>query len=141
MENNFITELKPDERLIFFKTILQLIKIDGHVDERERRLAHELVDIYNIADPSVILKQPQSNEYLLNEIKTFINERKKALFLLRELLIIAHIDDDFDEKEMLFIEQVAHVLNIQENVVLELNKLILDYKLWQQRYKKIMEEG
>lgn len=139
MDDNFISELTSEERQIFLKAILHLITIDGRIDDREREMAHELFRIYNITNPNEILKQPLHNENILNEIKLIITEHKKALFLLRELLIIAHIDDDFDEKEMFFIENVAHTLNVDNNTVLELNQLILDYKLWQQKYKKIME--
>lgn len=139
MDDNFISELTPEERKIFLKTILQLITIDGRIDDREREIAHELFKIYNISNPSEILKQPLHKEDIITEIPLIITEHKKALFLLRELLIIAHIDDDFDEKEMFFIENVAHALNVDNNTVLELNQLILDYKLWQQKYKKIME--
>ena len=51
----------------------------------------------------------------------------------------AHIDDDFDEKEMSFVEEAARALEIDERLVLELNQLILDYKLLQVRAGKIME--
>lgn len=139
MEDNFIADLTPEERQIFLKAMLHMIKIDGRVDERERKLAHELFNIYNLDISEEVFKLLQNRDNILNEIKMTIKERKKALLLLRELLIIAHVDDDFDEKEMLFVEQVAQVLNIDENVVLELNQLILDYKLWQQKYSKIME--
>lgn len=51
-------------------------------------------------------------------------------------MIIAHIDDDFDEKEMSFVEEAARALEIDERLVLELNQLILDYKLLQVRAGK-----
>lgn len=76
---------------------------------------------------------------LLNEMKALAGNRKKAMLLLRELLIIAHIDDDFDEKEMSFVEEAARALEIDERLVLELNQLILDYKVLQVRAGKIME--
>ena len=139
MDENLIAELDINERKLFLKALLLLIKIDGRVDDRERELAHELVNIYNVSELDENFKQSLTRESLLNEIKSSIKERKKALLLLQELLIVAHIDDDFDEKEMLFIEDLAHVLNIDDDVVLQLNQLILDYKLLQMRKRKIME--
>ncbi len=139
MEDDFIANLSTEERLVFLKTMLMMIKIDARVDDRERALAHELMKTYNVSEFNEIFEQMQSKEALLTEIKNVIKERKKALLLLRELLIIVHIDDDFDEKEMIFIGQIAHVLNIDEDLVLELNQLVLDYKLMRLKSKKLME--
>lgn len=139
MEDDFIANLSTEERLVFLKTMLMMIKIDARVDDRERALAHELMKTYNVSEFNEIFEQMQSKEALLTEIKNVIKERKKALLLLRELLIIVHIDDDFDEKEMMFIGQIAHVLNIDEDLVLELNQLVLDYKLIRLKSKKLME--
>lgn len=139
MEDDFIANLSTEERLVFLKTMLMMIKIDARVDDRERALAHELMKTYNVSEFNEIFEQMQSKEALLTEIKNVIKERKKALLLLRELLIIVHIDDDFNEKEMIFIGQIAHVLNIDEDLVLELNQLVLDYKLIKLKSKKLME--
>ena len=139
MEDDFIANLSTEERLVFLKTMLMMIKIDARVDDRERALAHELMKTYNVSEFNEIFEQMQSKEALLTEIKNVIKERKKALLLLRELLIIVHIDDDFNEKEMIFIGQIAHVLNIDEDLVLELNQLVLDYKLMRLKSKKLME--
>lgn len=136
MENDFITTLNTNEKILFLNTILSLIKSDGKIDDKERELAHELSKIYNINEH--LTKLPDK-ETLFKEIKTTIKDRKKAMLLLRELLITTHIDDDFEEKEMEFIEQVAQTLGIEDRLIIELNQLILDYKLLQIKSKKIME--
>lgn len=139
MENDFISTLSPDEKLLFLRSLLAMIKADGRIDDKERALAHELARLYDVAGCSEVLKNPQPKSMLLNEMKALAGNRKKAMLLLRELLIIAHIDDDFDEKEMSFVEEAARALEIDERLVLELNQLILDYKLLQVRAGKIME--
>lgn len=139
MENDFISTLSADEKLLFLKSLLAMIKADGRIDDKERELAHELARLYDVAGCSEVLKNPQPKSMLLNEMKALAGNRKKAMLLLRELLIIAHIDDDFDEKEMSFVEEAARALEIDERLVLELNQLILDYKLLQVRAGKIME--
>lgn len=139
MENDFISTLSADEKLLFLKSLLAMIKADGRIDDKERVLAHELARLYDVAGCSEVLKNPQPKSMLLNEMKALAGNRKKAMLLLRELLIIAHIDDDFDEKEMSFVEEAARALEIDERLVLELNQLILDYKLLQVRAGKIME--
>lgn len=139
MEDDFISTLNADEKLLFLKSLLAMIKADGRIDDKERALAHELARLYDVAGCSEVLKNPQPKSMLLNEMKALAGNRKKAMLLLRELLIIAHIDDDFDEKEMEFVEQVSLALGIDEKLVLELNQLILDYELLQLRAKKLME--
>ena len=139
MENNFIETLTEDEKKLFLRVLFTMIKSDGKVEESERQMAHELIALYNVKNYGEVLRQTPPVSELLQEIKTTLTERKKAILLLRELLIIAHIDDDFDEKEMQFVEQVAGSLQIEESVVLELNQLVLDYKLLLLRSQKIME--
>lgn len=139
MEDDFISTLNADEKLLFLRSLLAMIKADGRIDDKERALAHELARLYDVAGCSKVLKNPQPKSMLLNEMKALAGNRKKAMLLLRELLIIAHIDDDFDEKEMSFVEEAARALEIDERLVLELNQLILDYKLLQVRAGKIME--
>lgn len=139
MEDDFISTLNADEKLLFLRSLLAMIKADGRIDDKERALAHELARLYDVAGCSEVLKNPQPKSILLNEMKALAGNRKKAMLLLRELLIIAHIDDDFDEKEMSFVEEAARALEIDERLVLELNQLILDYKLLQVRAGKIME--
>lgn len=139
MEDDFISTLNADEKLLFLRSLLAMIKADGRIDDKERALAHELARLYDVAGCSEVLKNPQPKSMLLNEMKALAGNRKKAMLLLRELLIIAHIDDDFDEKEMSFVEEAARALEIDERLVLELNQLILDYKLLQVKAGKIME--
>ena len=139
MEDDFISTLNADEKLLFLRSLLAMIKADGRIDDKERTLAHELARLYDVAGCSEVLKNPQPKSMLLNEMKALAGNRKKAMLLLRELLINAHIDDDFDEKEMSFVEEAARALEIDERLVLELNQLILDYKLLQVRAGKIME--
>ena len=141
MEDDFISTLNADEKLLFLRSLLAMIKADGRIDDKERALAHELARLYDVAGCSEVLKNPQPKSMLLNEMKALAGNRKKAMLLLRELLIIAHIDDDFDEKEMSFVEEAARALEIDERLVLELNQLILDYKLLQVRAGKIMERS
>lgn len=139
MEDDFISTLNADEKLLFLRSLLAMIKADGRIDDKESALAHELARLYDVAGCSEVLKNPQPKSMLLNEMKALAGNRKKAMLLLRELLIIAHIDDNFDEKEMSFVEEAARALEIDEWLVLELNQLILDYKLLQVRAGKIME--
>ena len=118
MEDDFISTLNADEKLLFLRSLLAMIKADGRIDDKERTLAHELARLYDVAGCSEVLKNPQPKSMLLNEMKALAGNRKKA---------------------MSFVEEAARALEIDERLVLELNQLILDYKLLQVRAGKIME--
>lgn len=139
MSDNFIDSLSSEEKTVFLKSLIFMIKIDGKIDDAERQMAHDLVDIYKLENCGDALKNIGSKEELLSEISRTIKDRKKAILLIRELLIIAHIDEDFDETEMQFIKEVAKKVDIDDKLVLGLNQLILDYKLWQFKMEKILE--
>ena len=89
MEDDFISTLNADEKLLFLRSLLAMIKADGRIDDKERTLAHELARLYDVAGCSEVLKNPQPKSMLLNEMKALAGNRKKAMLLLRELLIIA----------------------------------------------------
>lgn len=83
MENDFISTLSPDEKLLFLKSLLAMIKADGRIDDKERELAHELVRLYNAEGCNEVLKNPQPKNILLDEVKVLAKDRKKAMLLLR----------------------------------------------------------
>lgn len=139
MSENFIQDLSAQEKIIFVRALFFLVKIDGRVDDRERECMHEIVEIYGLSDNLSALQTPMSEENILNEIKT-IDDRHKALCLLRELLTMANIDDELGDDEINFISKAARVLNVEESKVLEINSLILDRKLWLLKSAKVMEE-
>ena len=87
MEDDFISTLNADEKLLFLRSLLAMIKADGRIDDKERTLAHELARLYDVAGCSEVLKNPQPKSMLLNEMKALAGNRKKAMLLLRELLM------------------------------------------------------
>lgn len=140
MMDNFVQDLNKQEKTIFVRALLFLIKADGRVDERERALIHEVVDIYGFKENIKELNAPMTEEIILSEITANINDRSKALFLLRELLIMANIDDELDDNEISFIEKVAKSLNVEDEKVLAINDLVLTRKEWLLRSAMVMEK-
>ncbi len=140
MTDDFIQYLTNEEKVTFVRALLFLVKIDGRVDERERDCMHEIVDIYGIQKDIKLISAPMSEEIILSEIKDNINDRQKSLFLLRELLMMANIDDELEDKEIGLIRKVAAALEVEEEKVSAINDLILEKKLWLQKSLVVMEE-
>ena len=139
MLNDMIHSLNDKERIAVVRALLLLVKIDGRVDERERESMHEIVDIYGLSENLSVLKDMMTEEEILKNLQQYMSDRPKALFVIKELLTLANIDDDFDNKEAKFVEKAAKVLNVEEEKVLAINELILDRKIWLMKEAKIME--
>ncbi len=139
MLNDMIHSLNDEERIAVVRALLLLVKIDGRVDERERESMHEIVDIYGLSENLSVLKDMMTEEEILKNLQQYMSDRPKALFVIKELLTLANIDDDFDNKEAKFVEKAAKVLNVEEEKVLAINELILDRKIWLMKEAKIME--
>lgn len=141
MSNDFIADLSKEEKIIFAKSLIRLACSDAKIDERERSFINDVIKIYDLKNNMDVLKNKVPEDILINEIKEKVRERKKALYLIKELLIVTNIDEILDDTEISFIEKVAQVLNIEEEKVLQINELILERKLWLYKQSKVMEEA
>lgn len=140
MNGDFIQTLSKDEKVVFVKAFMHMVCSDAKIDERERSFMHEMIAIYGLNDVSELLKNRVGEEMLLQEIGKGISRRQNALYLLQELLIIANIDEELNDKEVAFIGNVAQVLGIEDEKVLQIHELVLERKLWLQKQDKIMTE-
>ena len=78
---------------------------------------------------------------MLLEIANAVKDRHKALVLIRELLTMAHVDDELGDEEVNFVEKVAAKLNVEPEKVLEINELILERKAWLVKSAAVMESA
>lgn len=141
MADDYIQQLSETEKVTFVRALIFLIKSDGSFDDRERECIHEIVNIYNIKDKVAAINAPMGEDILLTEIANTINDRHKALLLIRELLTMAHVDEELGDAEVNFIEKVAAKLNIEPEKVLQINKLVLERKDWLVKSAVVMESA
>ena len=66
-------------------------------------------------------------------------DRKKSLYLIKELLAVANTDNEFSEDEVDFVVKVSEKLGIESDKVVELNQLVLDRLNWLKRYHNALE--
>ena len=141
MTDDYIQQLSETEKVTFVRALIFLIKSDGSFDDRERECIHEIVNIYNIKDKVAAINAPMGEDILLTEIANTINDRHKALSLIRELLTMAHVDEELGDAEVNFIEKVAAKLNIEPEKVLQINELVLERKDWLVKSAVVMESA
>lgn len=141
MTDDYIQQLSEQEKITFVRALIFLIKADGRVDDRERECIHEIVEIYGVGNKMAAINAPMGEDVLLPEIANTIKDRRKALALIRELLTIAHVDDELGDEEVNFVEKVAAKLNVEPEKVLEINELILERKAWLVKSAAVMESA
>ncbi len=141
MTDDYIQQLSEQEKITFVRALIFLIKADGRVDDRERECIHEIVEIYGVGNKMAAINAPMGEDVLLPEIANTIKDRRKALALIRELLTMAHVDDELGDEEVNFVEKVAAGLNIEPEKVLEINELVLERKNWLVKSAAVMESA
>ena len=78
MEDDFISTLNADEKLLFLKSLLAMIKADGRIDDKSQRIVEELFEAF--MNDSRLLPMPirsslpasPSEELLAETICTYI---------------------------------------------------------------------
>ncbi len=141
MTDDYIQQLSEQEKITFVRALIFLIKADGRVDDRERECIHEIVEIYGVGNKMAAINAPMGEDVLLPEIANTVKDRHKALALIRELLTMAHVDDELGDGEVNFVEKVAAKLNVEPEKVLEINELILERKAWLVKSAAVMESA
>ena len=66
-------------------------------------------------------------------------DRKKSLYLIKELLTVANSDDDLDDSEVDFVIKVSKALGIEDEKVAEINQCVLDQMSLLDRYRAALE--
>lgn len=139
-DDSIIEQLDLPIKKIFLQTFMKLVCSDGKVEKAEKLLMSDMIKRYKIpVEMFDEVRKPLQKDELFNILKNTITNRHTALFLIKELLNIANIDEDIAETEAGFIDDVAKTLNIDEDKVLAINKLVLDRKLWIYENDLVME--
>lgn len=139
-DDSIIEQLDLPTKKIFLQTFMKLVCSDGKVEKAEKLLMSDMIKRYKIpVEMFDEVRKPLQKAELFNILKNSITNRHTALFLIKELLNIANIDEDMAETEAVFIDDVSKTLNIDEDKVLAINKLVLDRKLWIYENDLVME--
>ena len=140
MEDEYIERLAYNEKLAFIKIFCKLIKADGNVDTDEISFLRKIAARYNLDNSTIadIIKN-----YAQIDIKhetEMISCRKNALELVKELCVLANIDDDLHDFELDIIADIAQLLNIEYSKVILINRWVLDSMVLHRVGRIIMEK-
>ena len=135
----YVADLSLEEKLVFLRMIIRLIGKDGRIDDSERSFMKELAGKYQILKQySAQINQPMSEDELIVSAINVL-DRKKSLYLIKELLTVANSDDDLDDSEVDFVIKVSKALGIEDEKVAEINQCVLDQMSLLDRYRAALE--
>ena len=103
----FLNELKKDEGIAFIKLVKKLANIDETFSKEEKDLYIDYLKELN-------LKESDINDTKIEDVFTLLsgsNDRSKEIIYF-ELVGLALIDGEYEEKEVEFLEKVGNELNI-----------------------------
>ena len=126
MDDEYIALLSEGEKIIFLQAFCVLIKADGNIDSEEITFLKSIAKRYGIGNDTIvqIIKNTNSINYK-EEVKKIVN-RSHALELLKELCLLANIDDILHEKELDIIINISRAMNIEDEKLILINRFVLD---------------
>lgn len=101
----FIANLSPQQQEILIGLAMQLIEVDGKIDDRELEMLEVL---RSQCDREVKVNKFSS----MDDLPSVFGDQKSRVSMLLELLAIAYADEDFDDKEKDAIETIRLKLDI-----------------------------
>ncbi len=135
----YVSTLSIDEKILFLRLIIKIISEDGQIDPYERQFIRNLAKQYQIpAEYAEQINAPSDFDDLVSEAQDLL-DRKKSLYLIKELLAVANTDNEFSEDEVEFVVKISEKLGIESDKVVELNQLVLDRLNWLKRYRQALE--
>lgn len=140
MNNDYCDDLTYEEKIVFLKILCKMIKVDGEVDVEELGMLSSLSKYFGVAKEEVIniIKSIKDIDFI-NELDK-INNRQHALELIKELCVLANIDEDLHDRELDFIVDVARALNVEDDKVVLINRWVLDSIILNKAGQIIMEK-
>ncbi len=135
----YISSLSLKEKILFLRLIIKIISEDGEIDSYERQFIKDLAKQYQIpSEYSGEINAPINLDDLILQAQDLL-DRKKSLYLIKELLAVANTNNDFNENEVDFVVAISEKLGIECEKVVELNQLVLDRLNWLKRYRVALE--
>lgn len=135
----YVSLLSTDEKVLFLRIIIKIIGIDGRIDDVEKNFIKELAKQYCVpAEYGPQIHAPCTTDELIKQASQML-DRRKSLYLIKELLAVANTDNEFTEDEIEFVIAMAKALHIEDEKIVAINQLIIDRLNWLNRYQEIME--
>lgn len=140
MDDEYIQTLSYDEKLIFLKVFCRLVRADGNIDADEITFLKSIAARYGIDNNTMlsIIKDPNI-DYVAEAQK--INNRAHALQLVKEMCVLANIDNDLADAELDIVIDSARAMGVEDEKIILINRWVLDSLILSKTGQIIMEQN
>lgn len=136
----YLAEMSDDEKIIFFKVLTRLARVDGKLDDNERDFIREIALVYSVpANRFEEIINVNSDDEIVAEVKK-IKKRKLALELIKEMCLLANTDSDLSDNETLLIGRVGQAMGVELEKIQQISQWVIDRIIWLEEGKIIFEK-
>lgn len=125
-----------EEKNIFFQTLFCLSAVDGKIDEEEIDFITQAAEGQGIENVEQL--KTSDIHYVIDNVKK-IKNRHLALELVREMCMLAHVDNVLSNEETLFIGEVGLAMGVEIEKIEQISNWIIDRIIWLEQAKMIFE--
>lgn len=141
MNDDYINDLSTSEKTIFLKLFCKVIKADAVIDNDEIDFLKKIAARYGVDNTTLVGIIKETDSVNVSAEAAQITNRQHSLQLIKELCVLANIDDDLRDNELDVIIDAAHAMNIEDDKVVLINRWVLDSLILNKTGKVIMEEN
>ncbi len=139
-DKNFINTLSPGERFIFLKIICGTVAANRQVSREELIYLREAALKYEVSGESLANMIKSSDRTLLIKQARMITDRAKALMLIKDMCMVANIDNSLDDSEIDYILDIADAMHVEPQRVQDINQIVNEYMAVSQKACILLEQ-
>lgn len=141
MDEEYIKTLSSEEKIIFLKVFCSMVRADGVIDTEEINFLKAISMRYGIDNSAVveIIKNTASIDCVAEARK--ITNRQHALQLIKELCVLANIDENLHDDELDIIIDVARAMGVEDDKIILINRWVLDSFILSRTGQIILEQN
>lgn len=122
--------LTEEQKLVYIRLLIYLAKSDNDADITEKTFIKNMILRFKLPLTTLQnLSYPQSIDDLYDTLKP-MHDRQIAIDLLHCLRFAASVDSVINEKEVKIINNIARILDIDDDTMLVINNFVFDELLF-----------
>ena len=140
MDDDYISSLSFNEKIIFLKIFCCLVRADGNIDADEINFLKGIAARYGVDNNTVVNIIKDTNIDYVGEARNITN-RQHALQLVKEMCVLANIDNDLADAELDIVIDSARAMGIEDEKIVLINRWVLDSLILTKTGQIIMEQN
>lgn len=141
MDGDYIETLSREEKIVFLKIFCAIVRADGVIEAEEINFLKDISLRYGIDNATMveIIKSATGIDYVAEARK--ITDRQHALQLIKELCVLANIDENLHDNELDVIIDTARAMGVEDEKIVLINRWVLDSFILSKTGQVILEQG